>query len=493
MAPPKFKVIIAGGGIVGLALGVMLERAGIDYLILEASAEIRPLGAVVYLGPPVLRAFEQLGLLDDMIRESNVMTGITLLDHRLNKICRLAFDYSRDKYGYDTLTIVRPKLYDILLSRIPAYKVLFGKHVVSTDQNAEGIKVRCADGSTYNGNILVAADGGASAIRKAMYEEIRKRSKKVPHPADYEQPKLDQRCIVGVCEPLSTKKFPILASKNCELILVMPKEINCMIWFVPMSENRFGWGVASPLPSTADSSSLPSSESAESPFDTPGSPASIHGMGKSFSAMSTTSYSPTSSAASSPIQPPYGDGDYLNAFHSYNNSNQSYSSSGSPVANSSVNQYSSNAVKKRRSLGRLSRHSASSSGSEKGFQHFPAVLQLNESSTLDLKELPNDRVWGKLDEKYTIEEAIREQQSPFGGTLGDIIDATSKKMTAMVVAEEKFFHTWHFGRTVLLGDGMTHKMIFSYDVISATMLGTINQKDYSLTLTLCITILRLSC
>ncbi|KAF9920402.1 hypothetical protein BGZ65_011292, partial [Modicella reniformis] len=96
MAPPQFKVIIAGGGIVGLSLGVMLERAGIDYLILEAADEVRPVGAVVYLGPPVLRSFEQLGLLDDLIRQSNIMTDVTLLDHKLNKICRIKTDFVRE-------------------------------------------------------------------------------------------------------------------------------------------------------------------------------------------------------------------------------------------------------------------------------------------------------------------------------------------------------------------------------------------------------------
>lgn len=54
MAPAQFKVVIVGGGIAGLALGVMLERAGIDYIILEAAQEIRPLGAVVYLGKGIL-------------------------------------------------------------------------------------------------------------------------------------------------------------------------------------------------------------------------------------------------------------------------------------------------------------------------------------------------------------------------------------------------------------------------------------------------------
>jgi hypothetical protein len=40
--PPR--VLIAGGGLGGLFLGLLLEKAGIPYEIFERSAEIKPLG-----------------------------------------------------------------------------------------------------------------------------------------------------------------------------------------------------------------------------------------------------------------------------------------------------------------------------------------------------------------------------------------------------------------------------------------------------------------
>ncbi|KAG0029806.1 hypothetical protein BGZ82_007721 [Podila clonocystis] len=236
MAPAQFKVVIVGGGIAGLALGVMLERAGIDYIILEAAQEIKPLGAVVYLGPPLMRAMEQLGLLDDLIRNSNTMTGVTLMNHRLTKICRVNIDYAEERYGHATLTIVRPKLYDILLSRIPAYKILFGKRVIQSSEGADGIAVRCEDGTTHHGDILVGADGGASPVRERIYQDIRKSfatstskaAKKSLHRSDYAPPRVEQQCIVGITEPLASKTYPVLASKSCELVMIMPKETDCM-------------------------------------------------------------------------------------------------------------------------------------------------------------------------------------------------------------------------------------------------------------------------
>ncbi|KAF9201844.1 hypothetical protein BGZ49_007950 [Haplosporangium sp. Z 27] len=448
MAPSKFKVIIVGGGIVGLSLGVMLERAGIDYLILEACNEIRPLGAAIYLGPPVLRAFEQLGLLEDITRQSNTMTGATLLDHKLNKVCRISTDHVKDRYGYATLSIVRPKLHDILLARIPAYKLLFHKRVVSMAQSAEGVKVRCEDGSAYNGDIIVAADGGASPIRTAMYEEMKNQTKKVLHPTDYAPSKSDQRCIAGVTEPLSVKQYPILASESCEVVMLMPKDSNCMIWFAPVGqERRFGWGISSPLPPMPDGSlssngKKSSRGSLESAYSFPGSP-SIKTSGN-YSAMSNTSHTPPSPSSASSNAVMYSD--------SHGNGG------GHNLSNISTSHLSFNSLKKRHSTSRLSKRSSSSDGSSKTFQQYPTVLQTNESSTIDLADLPYDRVWGKLDEKYTIEDSLREQATPFGGTLGDLIDATSRKMISTAVVEEKFYHTWHFGRTILMGDAC-HKFM----------------------------------
>ena len=179
--------------------------------------------------------------------------------------CTTSFHH---RYGYSALTIVRPKLYDILLSRIPAYKILFGKRVVSSDLSAtilnndslleltyknsgkesdqgnRSIIVRCEDGSSYAGDILVGADGGSSPIRENMYREIRKAAAAAKassgrsssavkeatlHPSDYAHSRVDQQCVTGITEPMATAAYPVLRSKNCELMLVMPKDANCAV------------------------------------------------------------------------------------------------------------------------------------------------------------------------------------------------------------------------------------------------------------------------
>src|SRR5690606_18565352 len=61
-SPRSLKVLIAGAGIGGLMLGLLLERGGVDYQIFEKSSSLKPLGSAMVLNPQVLPLFEQLGL-----------------------------------------------------------------------------------------------------------------------------------------------------------------------------------------------------------------------------------------------------------------------------------------------------------------------------------------------------------------------------------------------------------------------------------------------
>lgn len=67
----EMKVIIAGGSIAGLSLALMLEKNGIDFLVLEAYRDIAPqAGASIGLLPNGLRILDQLGCYDQVLTEA---------------------------------------------------------------------------------------------------------------------------------------------------------------------------------------------------------------------------------------------------------------------------------------------------------------------------------------------------------------------------------------------------------------------------------------
>ncbi|KAF9101991.1 hypothetical protein BGX27_011233 [Mortierella sp. AM989] len=74
-----------------------------------------------------------------------------------------------------------------------------------------------------------------------------------------------------------------------------------------------------------------------------------------------------------------------------------------------------------------------------------------------LKEMQiRNAEWGPESSDATLEQ-YRDFPCPFGGTMGEIIDATPKHLISKVFLEEKIFKTWYHSRSVLVGDAC-HKL-----------------------------------
>ncbi|GAP82705.2 putative FAD binding domain-containing protein [Rosellinia necatrix] len=64
-SPPPFRIIVVGGGLLGLTAAHMLAKAGLDFVVLEQHADLLPeIGSLLSLLPPTFRVLDQLGLLD---------------------------------------------------------------------------------------------------------------------------------------------------------------------------------------------------------------------------------------------------------------------------------------------------------------------------------------------------------------------------------------------------------------------------------------------
>lgn len=98
MATNTFKVIIVGGGPVGLFAAHAFRSADIDFVLLERRENITiDVGACLVLTPATLRVFHQLGLLDQVLSigcELEKRQTFTLDGHLFDSN---AFQYMRKK------------------------------------------------------------------------------------------------------------------------------------------------------------------------------------------------------------------------------------------------------------------------------------------------------------------------------------------------------------------------------------------------------------
>lgn len=93
------------------------------------------------------------------------------------------------------------------------------KKMVSFQQDARGVTIHCADGTSYGGDVLVGADGTYSSVRENLYRDLKAKGK---------LPKSDAKplpfrciCLVGQTEVLDPKEFPQLTLPQTEFNSVL--------------------------------------------------------------------------------------------------------------------------------------------------------------------------------------------------------------------------------------------------------------------------------
>src|SRR5207342_1176703 len=65
-------ILIAGGGIGGLAAAHALARKGFAVRVLEQAPEFREIGAGIQLGPNIFRALDKIGLKDAVLADAHL-------------------------------------------------------------------------------------------------------------------------------------------------------------------------------------------------------------------------------------------------------------------------------------------------------------------------------------------------------------------------------------------------------------------------------------
>jgi salicylate hydroxylase len=174
-APAPLHVVIIGGGIGGLTLAQGLKKSGVSVAVYERdrTRTDRLQGYRVHINPTGSLALHEclpLTLFDAFVRTCGKPSqGIRFVTERMKVLLSLDELNAPKRFGGDGAaqhrSASRITLRQVLLSGLDG--VHFGKAFVRYEELPTGrIRAHFEDGTTAEGDVLVAADGGGSRVRR---------------------------------------------------------------------------------------------------------------------------------------------------------------------------------------------------------------------------------------------------------------------------------------------------------------------------------------
>jgi 2-polyprenyl-6-methoxyphenol hydroxylase-like FAD-dependent oxidoreductase len=162
------KVLVAGGGLGGLATAIAVVRAGHEVEVFERAAQSAEVGAGVAIWPNGQRPLSALGL------EGATGFPVRMLHLRTRRdrlLMEVPVGQLRGRYGYDLVMMHRAELQAVLLKALGPAVVNFSSEVVGFDQDGSRVDVHLASGQRRQGDLLIGADGLRSTVRRRLVND----------------------------------------------------------------------------------------------------------------------------------------------------------------------------------------------------------------------------------------------------------------------------------------------------------------------------------
>ena len=165
-------VLVAGGGIGGLAAALALTRQGFAVKVLEQAPQLGEIGAGIQLGPNGFAAFDALGI-GEKARGRAVYTDEMVMHDALDEtlIGRIPTGEAfRQRFGNPYAVIHRADVHKSLLEgaqESDRIEVLTSTTVQRVDQDDDGVTVHDTGGGKHCGIALIGAGLGALVARVA--------------------------------------------------------------------------------------------------------------------------------------------------------------------------------------------------------------------------------------------------------------------------------------------------------------------------------------
>ncbi len=166
-------ILIVGGGLGGLTTALALSRHGLSSRVLEGAPAFGAIGYGIQFGPNVFHVFDRLGLMEEVLAVSDSPAAVLMWDALTGKeLVRIPTGESlRKRFKYPYIIVHRIDIHNVLLDacrRSDKIELVSDAMVSAFEDRGDRATVTTADRRTFEGPLIVAADGFRSLFRQSL-------------------------------------------------------------------------------------------------------------------------------------------------------------------------------------------------------------------------------------------------------------------------------------------------------------------------------------
>jgi len=166
------RFAIVGAGIGGLSLAIAMQRKGFDVTVYENAPSIKPLGAGLALAANAVKAFNEIGISEDVLKAGSILKKVKIKDQHGQILAETDSEKISEKYKtVNNFTIHRADLHEVLLRHFSKASLQLNKGCVDFIQNPTSVKLIFQDGTSSEADYVIASDGVHSVFRKKLLPE----------------------------------------------------------------------------------------------------------------------------------------------------------------------------------------------------------------------------------------------------------------------------------------------------------------------------------
>lgn len=165
------NVLIVGGGFTGLTAGIALAQRGVDVTVVDKVRAWARVGHGLTIQGNALRVFRELGVLDDILRDSfPEESGVTLFRADGQRLAHLDTPRTGGPDLPPTIGALRPDVHAALVRRAEVEGVTFrlGTELVSFETVGDKASATLSDGTTSKWDLVIIAEGIHSKSRPRL-------------------------------------------------------------------------------------------------------------------------------------------------------------------------------------------------------------------------------------------------------------------------------------------------------------------------------------